>query len=103
MGHRLRGRMLVEQGGLAYPLRVAGARKGNPSVSSNGRFPKTTLRAEGHILLRPLPLYLPELDDTWLRFVDGRPVSSITRRGSFCGVARGSKRLARECSASHLG
>ena len=41
-------------------------------------------------------LYLPELDDTWLRFVDGRPVSSITRRGSFRGVARGSKRLARE-------
>lgn len=25
-------------------------------------------------------LYLPELDDTWLRFVDGRPVSSITTR-----------------------
>ena len=23
-------------------------------------------------------LYLPELDDTWLRFVDGRPVSYIT-------------------------
>ncbi len=23
-------------------------------------------------------LYLPELDDTWLRFVEGRPVSSIT-------------------------
>jgi hypothetical protein len=23
-------------------------------------------------------LYLPELDDTWLRFVDGRPLSSIT-------------------------
>jgi len=23
-------------------------------------------------------LYVPELDDTWLRFVDGRPVSSIT-------------------------
>jgi hypothetical protein len=23
-------------------------------------------------------LYLPELGDTWLRFVDGRPVSSIT-------------------------
>ncbi len=23
-------------------------------------------------------LYLPELDDTWLRFVDGRPISSIT-------------------------
>ena len=25
-------------------------------------------------------LYLPELHDTWLRFVDGRPVSSITTR-----------------------
>jgi DDE superfamily endonuclease len=25
-------------------------------------------------------LYLPELDETWLRFVDGRPVSSITTR-----------------------
>jgi hypothetical protein len=23
-------------------------------------------------------LYLPELKETWLRFVDGRPVSSIT-------------------------
>jgi hypothetical protein len=23
-------------------------------------------------------LYLPEIDQTWLRFVDGRPVSSIT-------------------------
>jgi hypothetical protein len=25
-------------------------------------------------------LYLPHLDQTWLRFVDGRPVSSITRQ-----------------------
>ena len=25
-------------------------------------------------------LYLPEIDQTWLRFVDGRPVSSITTR-----------------------
>ena len=25
-------------------------------------------------------LYLPQLDDTWLRFVDGRPVSGITTR-----------------------
>ena len=25
-------------------------------------------------------LYLPELDETWLRFVDGRPVNSITTR-----------------------
>src|SRR5829696_8443424 len=25
-------------------------------------------------------LYLPEIDETWIRFVDGRPVSSITTR-----------------------
>jgi hypothetical protein len=25
-------------------------------------------------------LYVPELDETWIRFVDGRPVSSITTR-----------------------
>ena len=25
-------------------------------------------------------LYLPEMDQTWLRFVDGRPLSSITTR-----------------------
>jgi len=25
-------------------------------------------------------LYLPGLDETWLRFVDGRPISSITTR-----------------------
>jgi DDE superfamily endonuclease len=25
-------------------------------------------------------LYLPELEQTWLRFVDGRPVSTITKR-----------------------
>jgi hypothetical protein len=25
-------------------------------------------------------LYVPELDQTWLRFVDGRPVSHITTR-----------------------
>jgi hypothetical protein len=44
-------------------------------------------------------LYLPQLDgQTWLRFVDGRPVSSITRR-SFCdGVPRSLKRSARRSS-----
>ena len=38
-------------------------------------------------------LYLPEASpgDTWLRFVDGRPVSSITRRASFRGAPRSSK------------
>ena len=39
-------------------------------------------------------LYLPELDDTWLRFVDGRPVSSITTQFSR-GAAKTLKRLAR--------
>ena len=43
------------------------------AVSRQGRS-----RAEGHLLLRAL--YLPEFDETWLRFVDGRPVSSITRQ-----------------------
>jgi hypothetical protein len=26
-------------------------------------------------------LYLPEFDEVWLRFVDGRPVSAITKLG----------------------
>jgi hypothetical protein len=40
-------------------------------------------------------LYLPELEQTWLRFVDGRPVSAITPRSSFAGAAAGSEREAR--------
>jgi hypothetical protein len=41
-------------------------------------------------------LYLPRLDDMWIRFVDdGRPVSSITPRGFSRGAARSSKELAR--------
>ena len=32
-----------------------------------------TIRAEGSLLLRAV--YLPELEESWLRFVDGRPVS----------------------------
>ena len=40
-------------------------------------------------------LYLPRLEDMWIRFVDGRPVSSITPRGFSRGAARGSKELAR--------
>jgi transposase len=36
-------------------------------------------RSEGHLLLRAV--YLPELDEqTWLRFVEGRPVSGVTTR-----------------------
>jgi hypothetical protein len=33
-------------------------------------------------------LYLPQFGDTWLRFVDGRPVSSITTQ-SLSGVEPG--------------
>ena len=42
-------------------------------------------------------LYLPRetLDDIWLRFVDGRPVSSITPRSSSRGAWRSSKSSAR--------
>ena len=36
-------------------------------------------------------LYLPELGESWLRFVDGRPVSAITTQSSSDGVAEGSK------------
>jgi hypothetical protein len=55
VGCGLLGRVLVEQQGGFADSQVAGARKGSPSVSSSGRFPKdVTLRAEGHILLRPL-------------------------------------------------
>jgi hypothetical protein len=46
-------------------------------------------------------LYVPELDETWLRFVDGRPVRPITRRAFFRGAPKSSKRLARRfCSSS---
>jgi hypothetical protein len=40
-------------------------------------------------------LYLPRLEEMWIRFVDGRPVSSISTRGFSRGAARDSKGLAR--------
>jgi hypothetical protein len=44
-------------------------------------------------------LYLPELAQTWIRFVDGRPVSSITPRGFLSGAATNSRRETRRpCS-----
>ena len=39
--------------------------------------------AQGNPAPKPIPgyrLYLPELEETWLRFVDGRPVSGISTR-----------------------
>ena len=41
-------------------------------------------------------LYLPKLGESWLRFVDGRPVSAITPRsfsvGAATGLGRGERR-----------
>ncbi len=43
-------------------------------------------------------LYVPQLDGKrWLRFVDGRPVSSITTQNSSNGACKSSKRRARRC------
>ena len=40
-------------------------------------------------------LYVPELEKTWLRFVDGRPVSSITTQFLEYSSAKSSPRWAR--------
>jgi hypothetical protein len=48
-------------------------------------------------------LYLPQIGDTWLRFVDGRPISSITTRFLEWSSARSSKLLARRSWSPHLG
>jgi hypothetical protein len=45
-------------------------------------------------------LYLPELDDTWLRFVDGRPVSSITTQFLWWCSEKLEAALARKCWSS---
>jgi hypothetical protein len=50
-------------------------RKESPFASSSGRFPKMIPSRKA---ISCYGLYLPQLDETWLRFVDGRPVSSIT-------------------------
>jgi hypothetical protein len=69
--------MLVEQGGLADPEQLERGREARAS-RAEVHFQRRP-RAEGHISC--YGLYLPELDQqTWLRFVDGRPLSSITTR-----------------------
>jgi transposase len=47
-------------------------------------------------------MYLPGIGETWLRFVDGRPVSAITTQSSSLGAARSSNGGARRrlCSLS---
>jgi hypothetical protein len=62
---------------LALPTLNAWADAGNPprliqqSVAKDDPEPKA---------ISCYGLYLPEIEETWLRFVDGRPVSSITTR-----------------------
>lgn len=74
VGHRLFGRMLVEPE--ALPTLNAWSEDGEPlrliqrSVAKDDPEPKA---------ISCYGLYLPELDgQTWLRFVDGRPVSCVT-------------------------
>jgi hypothetical protein len=61
----------------ALPTLNAWAEEGNPprliqrSVARDDPEPKA---------ISCYGLYLPEIDETWIRFVDGRPVSSITTR-----------------------
>jgi hypothetical protein len=68
--------VLVEQGGFLPTLSAWGA-DGEPlrliqrSVAKEDPEPKA---------ISCYGLYLPEMDEMWLRFVDGRPVSSITTR-----------------------
>src|SRR5215210_3356636 len=76
VGHRLFGRMLVEPGGAAHFERLlrgerAPSHEIQQSVAKDDPEPKA---------ISCYGLYLPRLDDIWIRFVDGRPVSSITTR-----------------------
>jgi hypothetical protein len=68
--------VLVEPGGLArleQLLRGGKAPSSHPAVGRQRRSPEPKA-------VSCYGLYLPEIDETWLRFVDGRPVSSITTR-----------------------
>ncbi len=70
--------MLVVEPGLAVPILSSWSEEGKPlrliqqSVAKDDPEPKAVSCYYG--------LYLPEFERTWLRFVDGRPVSGITTR-----------------------
>jgi len=64
----------VEQGGLAY-LESSFSEEGKPLRLLQRSIPKDDPEPKA---VSCYGLYLPEIDETWLRFVDGRPVSSIT-------------------------
>ena len=97
LGGGFPGRVLVEPGGIAHLEQLLrGGQAPSPHSTVGGQ---RRPRAESHLLLRTL--YLPEIGDTWLRFVDGRPISSITTQNSLSGAWRSSKRSARRswCSS----
>ena len=68
--------MLVEQGGVAY-LECLGHRRRAASPHIQRSVAKEDPEPKA---ISCYGLYLPGIDETWVRFVDGRPVSSITTR-----------------------
>jgi transposase len=75
LGCWLRGRVLVESAGIAHFEHLERGRKAPSPPPAVG--PKNDPEPKA---ISCYGLYLPEIGDTWLRFVDGRPVSSITTR-----------------------
>ena len=63
----------MEQGGFA---RLAQLQRRGQALAPHRAFGRQRRsRAQSHLLLRA---YLPHFKETWLRFVDGRPISAIT-------------------------
>src|SRR5215211_8275913 len=97
LGHRLRGRMLVEQGGPAHPrhlLRGEEARSPRPTVGRQGR-----PRSQSHLLLRTLPA-------TARRYLDKvrrRPTRERYNDAVPFVVLRGARSGGQEGFAPHLG
>ena len=77
---------------MALPTLSAFSKKGEPprmiqqSVAKDDPDPKA---------ISCYGLYLPQLEDMWIRFVDGRPVSSITTRFLSWSCEELAKELAR--------
>src|SRR5918993_4565780 len=70
----MRGGFLASRGHTCTP----GLRSGRAGAPPAERAHEGRSRAEGPLLLRPLSAGASK--ETWLRFVDGRPVSDITTR-----------------------
>src|ERR671921_1083418 len=61
-----------------FPHSTPGARRATLCASSSGRSQKMIKDDPEPKAISCYGLYLPEIADMWVRFVDGRPVSSIT-------------------------